>query len=170
MPYPVFLAGQSLKASLLSAMQPIEKTMTSDQQVLNSTTLTPITELIVPLAAGGRYEILMVLHATGAATSDLRTDWDFPAGSSGWKTCWGMAPAGTDRLNTMIRLGTHGFGTDVVYGMHDVSNGAACIERGMLTVGGTAGNWTPRFCQQVIDAGNPVRLFAGSYAIVRRVA
>lgn len=167
MPYPVFQAGMTLTAGLLSAMQPIERTMTVDQNSPNTNFL-DLTELAIPLAANARYDILLVLGVTGSSTGDLKTQWTFPAGTSGLKAAWGGPITMTDRLDTNVRVGVHALNTVVTYGLTSTTSGASCIERGMITTGGTPGNWVPQFAQNTLDAANPTRIFGSSYAIVRR--
>ena len=84
MPYPVYTAGQRLTAALLSAMQPIVVQMSADQSVTNSTTLTNVTELTFSMAASAKYELVVMIYATGSTTGDLQTNWVVPSGVLKW--------------------------------------------------------------------------------------
>lgn len=169
MPYPVFTAGQRLTAALLSAMQPTVVAMTADQSLTNSTTLTNVSELTFSMAASAKYELLVMIYATGSTTGDLQTNWSVPSGASGLKACWGPTAGSTDRTNTSMRSGAHGLTTAVAYGTSSTSAGIACMERALVTTN-ASGTWQLQFAQNTLDASNATRLFAGSYVLARRVA
>jgi len=166
--FPIVLAGQEATALQFRQLQPLSGMVTGD--ISNGTaTFADISELSLPLDAGARYTYRICLMAVGTTTADLKTDMIVPPGASGLKACWGMAPAGTDRQDTNVRLGVHQFNTAVVYGMHSTTLGAGVFEEGTITTV-SAGNMTPRFAQNTGDGANPTKIFAGSYVMAWRIA
>lgn len=174
MPYPIFLAGQGLRASQLAAMQPRYAVKTATEAVASSTTLQNDDSLTLPLQAGGVYEVEMVLIPAGngstAAAGDrgqFKTAWLTPAGSTGLKTCVGQV--GPDRDSSLMRSSSHNFGTSVTYDLEGTGTASAVVEKAIVTVGGTAGDLTLQWAQAAVGA-TPTNLLTGSYLRVLRVS
>ncbi|MBQ1164683.1 hypothetical protein KBZ21_42660, partial [Streptomyces sp. A73] len=66
----------------------------------------------------------------------MKTEWTVPADATGLKGVQGPGSAATDTGadNNSMRAGSHGFGTDVIYGRRNVStNLLYAVETGVVS-------------------------------------
>lgn len=172
--YPQIAAGQRVTAGLLTSMLPDEITKQADTDRLSTTTLALDPELQQPLAANAVYFVEFLLLAGGSTTGDLKTQWQVPAGTSGLKAVIGPgtgATANSAADNETMRVGVHGFATDIVY--NAVRNGTTLLfrvrEHAVVTTSGTAGTCGLLWAQNAVDATNATRIGAGSLMRAKRI-
>ncbi|MBQ1163300.1 hypothetical protein KBZ21_35500, partial [Streptomyces sp. A73] len=88
------------------------------------------------------YLIEFHLFVGGPSGGLMKTEWTVPADATGLKGVQGPGSAATDSGadNISMRAGSHGFGTDVIYGRRNVStNLLYAVETGVVSTvtGGT---------------------------------
>lgn len=173
--YPPIAAGQRITAGLLTSMLPIEVVKQAHTDRTNTTVLTLDPELQMTLAANATYFVEFFVLAGGSTTGDLKTNWQTPAGASGLKSVEGPATGSTANSNadnSTVRIGVHGFDTDIAY--NALRNGTGLLfrvyEHAVVTTAGTAGVCGLRWSQNAVDATNATRVAAGSFMRVKRVS
>ena len=156
-----FSAGQTLTAADLNAVMPVWWIKSADQNVNNSTTLTPDTELNLPVTANTTYKVdahILAAEAVGTAM-DLKIAWSMPASCIldlavvGPHTAWNASAANLEvewsawQAETGTTTATRSFGSTVsaVFSYHF---------RGVLRVGASAGFFRLQWAQNTATVGN----------------
>lgn len=173
MPFPVFKAGQRLKASQLRDMQSTYVIKAANESVASSTVLQDDDELKIALAASAQYHVrLKVMFDTNAsATPDIKTDWTIPTGATLTSLKWVLGPAAASatRDDTNVRQGAHGHSTVVAYGSGETTADLWInIEEEFIidTVG--AGTLQFRWAQQTSNA-TATEIRSGSFIRAERL-
>lgn len=163
MPYPVYLAGARITASLLQSAVPLEAMKQADTDRNSTTTPAADPELLLALEASAEYQIegflLTSSAAAGASGGDLLCTLAGPAGSTGTWSIIGPDTASTGDANT-IRQRAFNIGTTSGYG-HPNTNQIALMLHGRITTT-TAGNASLNW-SQVTSNATAVRVAAGSW-------
>jgi hypothetical protein len=135
-------------------------------------------DLTVPLSIG-RWKVEFDL-IIGGDTGDIQTTWTVGGTQSGTtlKTCWGPSQYTVDtatadetqgRDATPMRVGVHGYGTAVQYGMNSASFYTSAKEWAFINM--TApGSVTLNWAQETTAASNPTALQANSSVLAERIA
>lgn len=170
--YPAWAAGSRITAAKLNYGITQELLAASAQAVNNSTTMVDDTELLFAAEANANYDVEFFMLFEAGVNCDVRTEWAVPSGSSGLKHCLGAtltAGSFTSRDDARMRVGGHGYTTDIVYQLDTGTLAQLCIERSTVQVGSTTGNIGIRFAQGTATVGDMTRM-AGSYMRWKRVA
>ena len=148
-------------AAAVTVYKPDNKAYTS------TTTLSPDSQLSVPVAAGRTYKVTVVAFFTGSIAGDLRLGLVLPASSSGSAS---IEASGTNAT-------THGgdsatfrrVGLPDSYGLPAGCNNADAVARLTAVVhAGETGAITAAFCQDT-SSGSATTVYADSYMTVERI-
>jgi hypothetical protein len=151
-----------------------QATAVGPSAVSNTTTWYTQPSLYLDLSIGV-WDVRANIAYTGKGGS-IVTRWGFTGAYTGGKWCQGLSPytSGTVTLNLAnrreaapFRSGVHGFTTGIQYGTFDVSNSAAAVETGLVTVT-TPGRWSIEYTQ-LTSSTDVTRMEAISYMTARRV-
>ncbi|TCB97587.1 hypothetical protein E0H26_11765 [Micromonospora zingiberis] len=82
MPWPDWLPGDVITAGRMRASQWEFLQTSADQSVAASTTLVPVPELVIPVAANAIYLIKARLCYGGPPAGDIKVAWSIPSGAS----------------------------------------------------------------------------------------
>lgn len=171
--YPNVLAGTRIDAALIASMLPdyVYKPAATDRT--STTTFANDPDLVFTLAANAVYVLEFHLLVGGidlATDSLMKTEWTVPAGATGLKGIHGPGSLAVeaDANNISGRFGSHGFGTDIIYGRRDAStNLLYAIETGTLittSAGTCALAWA-----QTVSSATALRMGLGSWARATRL-
>ncbi|MEV0149114.1 MULTISPECIES: hypothetical protein [unclassified Nonomuraea] len=138
----------------------------ADETVTNSITVQADDHLILPLAANTDYwmECLVIYNAPTA--NDMQLGWTAPAGATMEWSNNGIALAAADAVDRISRTA---LGVSSVATIGGSGGDAICAMKGLLRVGGTAGNLQMRFAQATAGAGTSVVIKAGSMLMLTRL-
>lgn len=144
----------------------IMKTINQDD---SSTTIGNDNELFCYLPPNGLFEVELMLAVDGTdASTDFKTDWEVTGIEAGqyYRYCLGPGSGSTSNYNSnAIEIQTHGFATDVNYGI--VASGYSRInEKALCKTGITGGKVQIRHAAQ--NAGT-VTVEKGSYLKITKV-
>lgn len=166
--YPIIGAGMSVTAQMLSDMQMPAIITTDTAGLTNSTTLTNDTQLLLPVLAVASYmfEVVASFSAVSALNCDLKTDWQVPAGSTGYRSRVGSTASATagsfSSVNeTNMQLRARGFSDPAIYQMTPLTGtsfGHSIYETGIVHVGATAGHVRLRWAMNTAQATTLQRL------------
>jgi hypothetical protein len=173
--YPTWLAGQTVTADDLTAMQQAVVVATLTQAVTNSATLVADAELTFPLKADAVYlvEFSLLFNST-SATGDVKVQWIVPSGATGLRHVIGptnTAGGFTDRQNTAAKVCAHAFNTNGVSQLEagGASTDTLIYERAVVTTSSTPGNVTAQWAQNTATAAVTLTRDANSFMTVQRV-
>lgn len=157
--YPVLFAGQRFTASLAGSMEADFYLKTTATARASTTTATDDPDLQVPVVVGevSLIEFYVKYASSTSATALLKTQWGFPAGTTGNRQVGGAGSGATDGSadNMASHWGVHGSGTAEVYGARGTSGQQLWLyEWAVVTVGATAGNVTFQWAQNVSNAAS----------------
>lgn len=169
-----FVAGQKVRAQELNDLV-LGVVMTSDVTVNNTTAMTNATGLAIPLAANATYGLDGWLHWTSNPTADIRFEWSYPTGSTGW---WaGIGPpanrtpiVNSERINyidwgsVVLSAGLNFAGDDEFPADVYIS----AMPRGYIVTSSTSGTLQLRFAQATANASNTI-LRRGSWLRITRL-
>lgn len=144
----------------------------SDTARTSTSTVTDDPHLTATVVANGVYIVRFVVFATTAdpASTDIRTAWNVPSGSTGLKLMHGPGDTAADfgsGTNTRGRFAARQYATTGSY--QSEANAVAILEESIITIGGTAGSVTLQWSQTVSDT-DAVTVLASSYMYIRRLA
>lgn len=185
--YPEIRAGQRITGELLTGMQ-FEEIVKQSGTSRNTATMTADPELQFQLEANAVYYVEW--HINYVCGKDrFKVDWIVPSGATGLKRVLGPDHHGTntstgDPLSTDaegvvrvnagdggVRLGVHGFGTDIWYGGRPDGNQVTFTETGTVITGGTAGTLALSWSKVAATDGAEFATVASySYARLKRVS
>mgnify|MGYP001596422339 FL=1 len=154
---PTVDAAHAGSAHILTAIK------TTDESVLNSTTLQNDDALLVAVAANTRYWFqVWLVYNGGSDIPDLKVTMVGPAGATLlWEHVGGITQGGT------LSIAPVAGGVDIAIAA-DTSTRMQMLV-GYISVAGTAGNLQFQFAQQTLDAGSNITVKAGSWLIAGRV-
>lgn len=172
--YPVFFAGQTLTADLLTATLTRTVIKSADQTVTSSTALVDDTELLFTAVANASYDVEIRVQLGALLVAGLRTAWSAPTGTSGNKLVSGPGSANAAEANadtTEMRWTVYALTSQAGYTnpRNSTSSLTHVIERARIDVGSTAGAVTFRWAQLASNATGTV-VKAASELRYRRVA
>lgn len=174
MPYPVWQAGMTVTAGLLTAMQPRFVVKSADESLTSSTALQDDNHLILPVDANATYELQAMLFWAGNETGDIKFAFAFPTGATvNWAiTGPNAADAGFSTGGT--RGGTQYFSslnqTLSPTGSIDIAGSTSPLHarpHGTVITGVTAGSLTLRWAQNTSNA-TATTVKAGSWLRLQR--
>ncbi|WP_445520428.1 hypothetical protein [Streptomyces sp. NEAU-174] len=144
----------------------------SDTARTSVSTVADDPHLTATVVAGGIYLIRFVVFATTAdpTSTDIRTAWNVPSGSTGLKLMHGSGDTAADfgsGTNTRGRFAGRQYSTTGSY--QSEASAVAILEESIITIGGTAGSVTLQWSQTVSDT-DAVTVLANSYMYIRRLA
>lgn len=144
----------------------------SDTARTSTTTVADDPHLTATVVAGGVYIVRFVIFATTAdsTSTDLKTGWNVPAGSTGLKMMHGPGDTAADfstSNNTKGRFSGRQYATTGNYQAE--TNAIAVLEESIITIGGAAGSVTFQWSQSASSA-SAVTVLASSYLHIRRLA
>jgi hypothetical protein len=172
--FPVTTAGTRITADLLGAMITNYTIKPADTVRASTTTVASDPDLVSgTLVAGGVYLVEFRIQIASLAIAGIKTQWLVPSGATGFKDVTGPASGATTNTNgdtSDLRWAVHGLTTAVPY--TDVRNSLSLsvpvMERGMVTIGPTAGTVTLQWAQNASNAtGSAVQ--ASSWVAWRQV-
>lgn len=158
--------GQVLEAADLIAAFPLAKFKTGDESLPSSTAYQDDDHLVVPVEANRDYIVEALLLFTGDPAADAKWQFTLPAGSV---MSWGTFTV--DSAAAIATTGASNSGSpagNVVTGVAGTGTFRATFIRGTLEVGGTPGNLTLQWAQNVSNATATV-LRRGSHLLLTRV-
>jgi hypothetical protein len=170
MPIRLFVDGERPSGADMNLyfMQQVHALKTADESVASSTTMQDDDHLFVPVAANTAYWVTAVIHYAASTAADLKIGWSAPTGSTlDWVSDgFGStsAAAGVDAASRSHQM----LGSTPAPGGNGTGLTLACIPRGVLVVGGTAGTFRFRWAQLASDAAATV-VKAESILILRRL-
>jgi hypothetical protein len=171
--YPVITAGSKITADLLNSMMPNYLIKPGDTTRASTITNTNDPDLVVPVVANGVYDIEFNIIFGALQAAGIRTAWATPTGTVGLKRSLGPGSvnvAETNANTTEMRWSVVTATTQLGY--TDPRNAVASlshiIERGLITVGSTAGSVALTWSQNVSSATGTV-VSANSYVTWRQV-
>lgn len=171
--YPNWAAGDPITADWLNHTQGFWFYKASDLTRTSTVTLADDPDLTMELDANAVYWVEFNLLAGATNAEDFRSEWGVPSGATGFKECWG--PSETVTTNStgdanLVRLGVHGFTTDIIYGGIRNANNLFFSAREFGLVHTTsAGTLVFRWAQGTSGATGTV-LAADSSLHVKRIA
>lgn len=161
MPFPRWLAGMRITADRLDDRNWTVVTQGEDQVVTSS--ITPVdTNLIIPGEAGAMYVYNAMISYSANATPDMRWTWSVPSGANVRRFTASRILAAADGLNTGadIIMRTPATTTETVAGSGDPDNPPIDFffahDQGVIEMGGTAGNVTLLFAQNLSSANETI--------------
>lgn len=170
--YPDIRAGAKPTAALLAAMLPLIVVKETTEERASSTSPTLDAELKFDGVAGGQYLVEFNVIPAAVSAAGVRTQWQTPAGASGFKNVLGPSSNASNGSADQItmRAGVHTYGTNVDYAgvRNNNSNAFTVQEFSVITLSsaGTVGlSWA-----QVTSSATPSRIFVGSWMRVTRLA
>lgn len=172
--FPVITAGTRLTADLLNSMLPNYVIKPADTARASTVTATTDPDLVTgTLVAGGVYIIEFRIQFAALQAAGIRTQWLVPSGATGSKDAMGPAAGATANASgdtSDLRWAVHGAGTAVLYTdvRNSVSSSQVINERGVITIGATAGTVALQWAQNVTNATGTV-VGATSYVTWRQV-
>lgn len=155
--YPVITAGTKLTATLLSSMMPNYVVKTAATNRTSTTTFADDPDLVTgTLTASGVYLIEFHVRFAGLNAAGFKTNWTVPSGTSGDRETLGPGSANATESNantTEMRWAVHGFATNAVYtNPRNSASSTHLIEKGMVSIGVTAGTVALSWAQNVSNA------------------
>lgn len=164
---PLYAAGQKIRGSEINALPQVYRTSVDQQKI--DATLSNAIGLSFPAEINGWYLVECFLFYKAALTRDIKLQWSYPAGTSGW---WGAdgiesgaagGSVGQVNRQSLPLIQPHAFnGSDAI----DVF--AAPVST--IQVGSTAGTVQLQYAQYSADGANPTIVRAGSAIRVSRLA
>lgn len=145
------------------------KRKTVETSRANSIVLIDDPDFQVMLEANTAYYIELMLFYSGNTTGDFRTAWSIPTNAGGLKFCMGLAASSTNREDSTMRSGIHGFGTEIIYGGYQAGFYNGALEKLTITTA-DPGLLKFRFAQGTANATDPAVVRVGSLMQVRKVA
>lgn len=169
--YPAILAGQRMSAGVYDSMLPLIAYKTA---VTNSTTATFANDpdLSINLPANTTWEVEMWVQYAGLLAANIAVQWAVPSGASCLRQILGPSSNANNSLADQItmRAGVHGPATTVVYSCaRNGTNQQGFVERGIVTMGSTAGPVALTWAQAVANA-TATEVCAGSIMTATRLA
>jgi hypothetical protein len=143
MPYPTFLAGQTITAALLNAGKLEFVTNAGGTQTNATTTFADATSLVFAVEANSRYKVHALIAYDAPLATDAKFAWTAPAGASmGRNTIGAASTLAATNLDTNASFIRRGTGTAVVAGgAASVANAFTVYEEIVdVQVSTTAGN------------------------------
>jgi len=140
-----------------------------DESVTSSTVLQADNELVMAVAANTDYFVECFLIYSADPAGDLKSDWDGPAGATFDWVADAITPTATATVDQVSRTAQSMSSTPAHGGITNNSTILVALHKGMLRVGGNAGNLTLTWAQQVSSA-NATFVRANSTLIVTRVS
>ncbi|GIH91931.1 hypothetical protein ACFFMN_34010 [Planobispora siamensis] len=141
----------------------------SDESLASSTTLQNDNELLLPVAAGTSYWVQGFIIYSALAAADLKISFAGPAGSTFDYVSDAVGSGATAGVSTVSRslqsLGSAPAPGGIGSGL---GNALAFLPKGVMTVGGTAGNLQLQWAQLAASATATV-VHARSVLIIRRL-
>jgi len=128
----------------------------ADQTKISDSTLADDDELFLPLLANTTYSMLFFLQVSSGSTPDLKMKWTLPAGATGVKNDsqdWNPTTA-SDTLNITTQKTPATGGAVQTFPINAT-----------IVVGGTAGNITFQWAQNVSTASNTI-VYAGTTMLI----
>jgi hypothetical protein len=171
--YPNWAAGDPITADWLNLTQGDWIVKAADTTRTSTTTLADDPDLTTTLDASAVYFVEFKLRVACVNAEDFATDWTAPSGASGLREAWGPSETVTtdaDGDSNLVRLGVHGFTTDVVYGgvRNSAANQFPIMERAIITTT-DSGTLALRWAQGT-SGGTGTKLAAGSSLYVKRIS
>lgn len=166
--YPVFSAGQTLTADLLTKMQPIYVRKASPQTRTNNTTMADDSELFVALDAGIYYDISGVLFWSAASEYDMKVGLSVPANGFAELQLYHL-PSSTAAITGPVSYPLMWSGHTAVFGGPVAGEAVWKLAAGYrgLVYGGDGGNFRWRWAQNVSGGVGSV-MGSGSYIRAQR--
>ena len=138
------LAGETILASDIKISRTKNKAIA--ESVTSSTTLQNDNDFVIPMEAGKTYEVVLLLHCTGAAAGDIKTGWATTGTiTSNGRSIFGPAGTTTTVLDSNMDFSGWNLTDGVTYGL-DGSNTAVIKEELSVTCT-VAGNLTLQWAQ-----------------------
>jgi hypothetical protein len=144
------------------------------ESLASNATLQNDDHLTFSLAASSVYVLDVVIHVSGPAAGDFKTQWAFTgaasAGNHANRFAVGPATTATDvTAAAAVRMSSHAWGASATYGT-DGTNTSIIREGGLLdTTAGGSGTITLQWAQNTSNATSTV-VSTSSYAILERLA
>lgn len=132
-----------------------------DQGYSNDATANEDTVLKFAAVANTKYKVELYAICSGSG-GDIAISWTVPSGAGGLRSVLGPTASSSNRDDTNMRTGAHGYGSEVAYGLNnDDSFWTSIQERFIISIGATAGNVilmhrqaTPNAIQTVMRASS----------------
>lgn len=173
MPIKDWLAGEQPSAADMNRyfMQQHHALKMFDESVTNSTILQDDNELFVPVQAGTDYWVSALIIYEGPANADggdLRIGWSVPSGST---FDWISDSLGSNASSTVevISRTLQNAASNPAPGTVGIGTNIACVPKGVLRVGASAGMFRFRWAQNTATSVASVRVKAGSILTLRRL-
>lgn len=169
MVYPDIPAGARITDELLASMLPLEVAKSTTETITASTTFQDDDELALPGEANGVYEFdLFLLHSAGT-TGKIKVRFTAPSGAS---VNWGVHGAQNAQTSStsveITSMPSRLLSDSQELGGGNLAGTTAFI-KGVLTMGGTAGNLVLQWAQITSDAA-ATQVRAGSTLRMKRIA
>lgn len=163
--YPQVLAGEILTAALLQSFAPQTVKKAADTSRTSTTVLANDPDLQFTVAASGTYWFSLTIKYEGGTqgSSDFKTGWSVPAGTTMMYHRWGLTTAGAVDVGTVSdQTGTPTFGTN------GAGNSRGYTATGSLTASTTPGTAAFQWAQATSN-GVATIVHAGSVLLVVRI-
>jgi hypothetical protein len=139
-----------------------------DQGYSSDVTLNDDTVLKFAAVANTKYKVELYAICSGGA-GDIVLAWSVPSGAGGLRSVLGPTAASSNRDDTNMRTGAHGYGASIAYGLNSDDNFWTSIqERFVISIGATPGNVVLQHAQNTSHANQTV-MRASSYMTVTKL-
>jgi hypothetical protein len=139
-----------------------------DQGYSSKVTLTDDTVLKFAAVANTKYRVELFAICSGSG-GDIALAWNVPSGAGGLRSVLGPTAASTNRDDTNMRSGAHGFGAEIAYGLNsDDALWTSIQERFVISIGATPGNVILQHRQNTTSAVQTI-MRASSYMTVTKL-
>lgn len=135
----------------------------ADETVNNSSTLQNDNHLVISVVANAAYTVDLYAIYNSNSTANLKVDYTMPAGAALSQMVF-ISGGTLSAIQHGVSLGTVG----AVNGIAGISADTGLQMHGVLTTGGTSGNLTFRWAQNVANASNTI-MRTGSYLRAQRI-
>lgn len=156
---PITAADLKAMVDAIAELRPLFAEKTVDETVNNSATLQNDDQLVIAVPANTKWEVDGVFRFNSGTTPDIKAKFTVPASA-------------TLKWNFFAQAGTFlGFQQDetTTATVDGIAAPVACLVKGILTVGATAGNLQLQWAQATANASNTI-VQIGSYLKLRRMS
>jgi len=138
-----------------------------DQGYNLDSTLNDDTVLKFTADANSKYRVDLYCMVSGL-NGNVKLAWKVPAGATGMRGVIGPALLSLTRDDTNVRIGAHGFATEVPYGLNSDIYFACIRENFVITTGATAGPVVLQHAQNTSGSDQTI-VRASSWMVVRKL-
>jgi len=164
----VFTAGMRLRASHLTAMQPLYVRKVTDESLVSSTTLQDDNSLLLPVEANAVYELDAVIYYSTRSDTDIKMQWTLPSGFMEW-IAYGLASGATGTSGSVV-FERQFLSSTPVFGGAGAENSTflSVSVKGSIHIGTTPGNMRLRWAQNVSNATATI-VRGDSFMVLKRL-